>query len=78
MKLSAKFARQEGEETRLARIARRRVSEDRAGHATCAMILGRSKNPTYRRTDTEHLEESAAREETAHRPRIVAQPEGVR
>jgi hypothetical protein len=30
MKLSEKFARQETEETRLARIARRRISEDRA------------------------------------------------
>jgi len=31
MKLSAKFARQEDEIARLARIARRRVSDDRAG-----------------------------------------------
>jgi hypothetical protein len=30
MKLSEKFARQETEQTRLARIARRRISEDRA------------------------------------------------
>jgi len=30
MKLSEKFARQESEHTRLARIARRRISQDRA------------------------------------------------
>jgi hypothetical protein len=41
MKLSAKFARQEDEETRLARVTRRRVTRDRA--AVIRKMLGLTK-----------------------------------
>ena len=57
MKLSAKFARQEGEETRLARIARRRVSEDRAG--AIRRMLGLPEKPESK---DDGRDESAGRE----------------
>jgi hypothetical protein len=59
MKLSAKFARQEGEETRLARIARRRVSEDRAG--AIRRMLGLPENRNLRMTDEARLRAGSCR-----------------
>jgi uncharacterized C2H2 Zn-finger protein len=60
MKLSAKFARQESEEQRLARIARKRISDDRAD-AICRMLgldtlrrrRGRAAPPRDRQAETE-------------------------
>jgi hypothetical protein len=52
IKLSAKFARQESEEARLARIARKRIPPDRA--ETIRRMLGMSESeerPTLERRD---------------------------
>ncbi len=56
MKLSAKFARQESEEARLARIGRRRISEERAD--AVRQFLGipapAEENGTARAADLTH------------------------
>ena len=58
MKLSEKFARQETEETRLARIARRRISADRADSVRRLFGIEEAAEPAggaARRTEGLHV-----------------------
>ena len=69
MKLSAKFARQESEEARLARIGRRRISEERAD--AVRQFLGipapAEENGTARAADLTHTCDLCGRQHVALR-----------